>query len=77
MNIRAYGDGRIWDDSQRARVNDILNTMRGNLDEDSLALLRQNSLWLQDILFPTGFTYTVNHGPSEAVHGGWMEGEER
>jgi len=74
---KAYGDGRIWDETQIARVNDLLNLLRDDLDVNNLDSIRKNTLWLMDVVFPTDFTYTVNRGPSEDVHGGYMEGDRR
>lgn len=74
-DIKAYGDGRVWDNIQRHHVNDILNKIRDNLDKDDLEHIRKDTLWLMDVVFPTGFVYKVNRSPSEDVHGGMMYGE--
>ena len=70
----AYGDGRRWDDNQIATAHDIINKLYDDLDQNVLEQLRKDTLWLMDVIFPTGFVYTVNRGPSEDVHGGYMRG---
>lgn len=71
----AYGDGRFWDAAHIATTHDIINNLYDDLDRNELGQLRKDTLWLMDVLFPTGFTYAVNRGPSEEVHGGYMHGE--
>jgi len=74
---KAYGDGRIWDDFQREYVAEVVGDLQLAISKNDLGSLRRSTLWIMDLIFPTGFTYEVNRAPSEAVHGGYMEGDRR
>jgi hypothetical protein len=74
-STNAYGDGRKWDHHRRQSAADVVGVLQMGIAKDDLESLRKNTLWLMDVLFPTGFTYEVNRGPSESVHGGFMEGK--
>jgi hypothetical protein len=75
--IKAYGDGRIWDDNQLQTTNKVIDTLIIDVQKEDLDRLRKDTLWLMDVLFPTGFSYKVNRFPSENVHGGLMEGDSK
>jgi len=74
--VKAYGDGRVWDEHQVETTRDILSGLQAALAANNLGDLRGEALYLMDVLFPTGFVYDVNHGPSEDVHGGYMAGRK-
>lgn len=70
-----YGDGRHWNESQRNGTAEVIGYLQTNIAKNDLDQLRRNALWLVDLLFPSGFNYQVGRGPSETVHGGYMEGQ--
>lgn len=65
-----YPDCRVWDDAQRRSVQTVLTQLQKDLDtleDEQIRKLRSDTLWLFDVLFPTGFTYKANRSPSEDV----------